>query len=86
MRKESLRRHGMMQKVDGTKGYELFRDSRGEGKQEDPFLTEKMAKPLGTVQVEEEGRPRTETEGGLEGYKGLEGREALKRRMREEKG
>lgn len=86
MRKESLRRHGALDRVEGTKGYELFRDSRSNAGAENKYLTEGKAKPLGTEQVEEEGRPRTKVEGGLEEFKGLEGREALVKKMREEKG
>jgi hypothetical protein len=82
MRKESLRRHGILDKIEGTKGYELFRDARADAKRENQYLNERQAKRLGTVQVEEEGRPRTEVESGLEEYKG---RGNLVRRMKEGK-
>ena len=75
MRKESLRRHGVVEAVPGTKGYELFRDARGDsgvGKREEAYLNENKARKLGQgiSGAEEIARPRTEVEGGLEGYKG----------------
>ena len=75
MRKESLRRHGVLESVRGTKGYELFRDARsdsGLGKREEEYLNENKARNLGTSisGKEEASGPRTEVEGGLEGYKG----------------
>ena len=82
MRKESLRRHGVLDKVDGTKGYELFRGARADAKREREFLNEGRAKKLGTEDKEEDGRPRTEVEGGLEGYKG---RGNLVKKMKEER-
>ena len=69
MRRESLRRHGLADKVEGTKGYELFRNAQGDARAESKYMTEKKAKQLGESQ-EEVGRPRTENEGSLEGLKG----------------
>lgn len=71
MRKESLRRHGVLDKVEGTKGFELFRDARAEAKKESEHMGENKAQDLGTVETEEVGLPRTQVEGGLEGYKGV---------------
>ena len=85
MRKESLRRHGMQDRVGGTKGYELFRDARADAKRESQYLNEKEAKSLGTQPVEEDGRPRTEVEGGLEAYRGRENKGNLVRKMQEER-
>ena len=69
-RKESLRRHGALDRVEGTRGYELFRGARSDNKRESQFLTEKRAKKLGEPQSEEVGAPRTHVENGLEQYKG----------------
>lgn len=82
MRKESLRRHGVLQQVEGTKGMELFRNARADAKEESKFLTEGRAKKIGEQQREEAGLPRTEVEGGLEGYKG---RGNAVRKFKEEK-
>jgi len=81
MRRESLRRHGVLDQVEGTSGVELFKDARAEAKQESKFLTEKRAKPLGADQKEEAGTPRTENESILEGYRG---RGALKKLKEEQ--
>ena len=75
MRKESLRRHGVIEAVPGTKGFELYRDARrdsGTGKREEAYLNENVARQLGQniSGKEEAGVPRTDVEGGLEGYKG----------------
>ncbi|OAP60843.1 hypothetical protein AYL99_05845 [Fonsecaea erecta] len=78
MRRESLRRHGLMDPVQGTSGYELFRDARADAKQESKYLTEKKAKPLGADQKEETGTPRTENESVLEGYRGSGALQKLK--------
>ncbi|KIX94460.1 uncharacterized protein Z520_09846 [Fonsecaea multimorphosa CBS 102226] len=78
MRRESLRRHGLLDPVEGTKGYELFRDARADAKQESKFLTEKKAKPLGADQREETGTPRTENESVLEAYRGSAALQKLK--------
>lgn len=78
MRRESLRRHGVLDHVEGTSGVELFKEARAEAKQEAKFLTEKRAKPLGADQKEEVGAPRTENESVLEGYRGRGGLKKLK--------
>ncbi|KIW95117.1 uncharacterized protein Z519_03701 [Cladophialophora bantiana CBS 173.52] len=78
MRRESLRRHGLMEPVQGTSGYELFRDARADAKQESKFMGEKKAKPMGAEQKEESGTPRTENEGVLETYRGSAGMHKLK--------
>ncbi|KEF56352.1 uncharacterized protein A1O9_07933 [Exophiala aquamarina CBS 119918] len=82
MRKESLRRHGVLDQVDGTSGIQLFKEARADAKAENRFLSEKKAKPLGAPQHEEVGAPRTENEGRLEEYRG---RGALKK-LKEEQG
>lgn len=76
MRRESLRRHGALGKVEGTKGVELFRHARdrdvGDGS---------ASGGGGGGIVKGEGdkvRGRTEAEGGLEGWKGKEGAERFK--------
>jgi len=81
MRKESLRRHGVLEKVEGTSGLQLFRDARAETNDESKDLT-KRAKKLGQLQQEEVGGPRTEVEGGIEQYKG---RGAALKKFKEDK-
>ncbi|KAL2399999.1 hypothetical protein ABEF93_004158 [Exophiala dermatitidis] len=81
MRRESLRRHGVLDPVEGTKSVELFRDARADEKKESRFLTEKQAKPLGSVQEEEAGAPRTQNEGVLDAYRGRRGLQKLKEDM-----
>ncbi|EXJ85318.1 hypothetical protein A1O3_05993 [Capronia epimyces CBS 606.96] len=78
MRRESLRRHGVLDPVQGTGGVELFRDAKAGEKQESKFLTEKQAKPLGVEQKEEAGAPRTENEEVLDTYRGRRGLKKLK--------
>lgn len=78
MRKESLRRHGMLDPVQGTSGIDLFKNARADAKDESQFLTERKAKPLGSDQKEESGMPRTENESVLEGYKGAAGLQKFK--------
>lgn len=78
MRRESLRRHGVLDQVQGTTGVQLFRDARAESKDESKYLTEQKAKPLGSGQKEEAGTPRTENEGILEGYRGAAALKKLK--------
>ena len=73
MRKESLRRHGMLEPVAGTKGYELFRDSKTDkdvGKREEVYLNENTLREPGTTVKEEVATPRTAIESQLEGWKG----------------
>ena len=64
MRRESQRRHGVLAKVPGTSGVELFRDvgitGMGEEKKIESIARDEQAKKL----------PRTEIEGSLEDYKG----------------
>src|ERR1700754_928806 len=63
MGKESLRRHGVLDPVEGTTGVELFRNLEGAPiKDESKYLTEKQAKPLGSEQREESGAARTQNE------------------------
>jgi len=64
MRRESLRRHGVLDKVEGTGGVALFKEARREAKAESEMMEKKREWP------EEAGSARTETEVGLEGYKG----------------
>jgi len=80
MRRESLRRHGVLDKVEGTRDLELLRGARADIKEENKFLTEKKAKKLGEPQLEA-GVNRKKIDGSLEGYKGRDGA----RRIREEK-
>lgn len=69
MRKESLRRHGVLDKVEGTSGYELFRDARAELKNQSEKTGSNKATPLGQVLQEDLKTSRTEVEGGLQDYK-----------------
>lgn len=72
MRKESLRRHGMLDKVEGTTGVQLFREARAaESKEETAAMGNNKAQPPGTPILEEQGAPRTKVEGSLEEYKGV---------------
>ncbi|RMZ92733.1 hypothetical protein DV736_g30, partial [Chaetothyriales sp. CBS 134916] len=70
MRKESLRQHGLADRVPGTTTYELFRDAKQGVSTERKYMSEGKARPLGTGQLEEVGKPRTEIEAGLEGMRG----------------
>ena len=77
MRRESLRRHGVLEKVEGTTGVALFRDSRKEDRAEKELMGANKAKMPGErprgVKEEALGAatgPRTEVEGRLEDYKG----------------
>lgn len=69
MRRESLRRHGVLEPVEGTSDFELLRDARAKDKQESKMLTDKQARPLGSAQQEEAGAPRSANEGVLERYR-----------------
>jgi hypothetical protein len=97
MRKESLRRHGVIDRVEGTRGLELFTASAGRSGGRVPVESgegnglgrsgqgEKAAGVMrgkGRLLEEEAGVARTEVEGSLEGYKGRQ----LVRRMREREG
>lgn len=84
MRRESLRRHGVLAQVEGTSGIQLFRDASAESKKEKEMGGDRKAKPL----LEEPRKDvaaagaRTDVEGRLEGYKG---RGNAVRRFKEEK-
>ena len=78
MRKESLRRHGLLEGVQGTSGVELFRKAGAEVQEDSKYLTEKKAKPLGSEQKEESASPRTQNEAILEGYRGAGGLQKMK--------
>lgn len=69
MRKESLRRHGVLEQIEGTRGYELFRDARPEQKKESENTGANRATPQGQLPREEQGVPRTQVESGLEDHK-----------------
>ena len=72
MRRESLRRHGVLAKVDGTGDFDLLRGARADMKEETKFLNEKKARKPGEPQLEA-GVDRTKVEGSLEPYKGRDG-------------
>lgn len=72
MRRESLRRHGVLDKVEGTGDIALLRGARADIKEENKSLTEKKAKKLEEPQLEA-GVNRTKVEGNLQGYKGRDG-------------
>lgn len=69
MRKESLRRHGVAEQIQGTRGYELFRDARPEHKKESEHTGANQAGPPGVLPNEEQRAPRTPVEIGLEDHK-----------------
>jgi hypothetical protein len=72
MRRESLRRHGVLEKVEGTRDFELLRGARADAKEATKFLNEKKARKIGEPQLEA-GVDRTKVEESLKGYKGKEG-------------
>ena len=71
MRRESLRRHGMLDKVEGTKGFELFRDAKPEVKEEsEKAMGANKAQPLTVLGPrDDQGATRTQVESGLQSYK-----------------
>ena len=79
MRKESLRRHGVLEKVEGTTGYKLFRSAGKDVKNESEHMGGNEARKLG----EEDGRGhgRTRVEGDLEGLKGRRGSQEIVQRV-----
>lgn len=75
MRRESLRRHGVLAQVEGTSGIQLFREARADSKKEAARMADKKVKKLGAEQRGEAeivgpAGARTDVEGQLEGYKG----------------
>jgi hypothetical protein len=72
MRRESLRRHGVLDKVEGTKDLDLLRGARADMKEESKFLNENKARKLGEPRLEA-GVDRTKVDGSLEPYKGKGG-------------
>ncbi len=70
MRKESLRRHGVLEPVKGTSGLDLFRNARAESKQDSKSSTDKKAKPMNLEQKEESRSLRTQDESILDGHRG----------------
>ena len=76
MRRESLRRHGVLDKVEGTSGMSLFRDASGQDAKESKWMGEKEANPMGSEKLQkilgegERAPGRTQVEGKLEEYKG----------------
>ena len=90
MRRESLRRHGVLAQVEGTSGIQLFREAGREDKKETGMMGDKKAKPLleeprkdvDGVDVVGAAGARTDVEGKLEGYKG---RGNAVKRFKEEK-
>lgn len=87
MRRESLRRHGVLPQVEGTRGIQLFREARADSKKETAMMGDNKAKNLDAAQEGEAeiGGPagaRTDVEGRLEGYKG---RGNAVKRFKEEK-
>ena len=71
MRKERLRRHGMLEQIEGTKGYELFRNARPEQKKESEKMGANKATSPGQLPSEEHAMPRTVVESGLEDHKNV---------------
>ena len=87
MRRESLRRHGVLAQVEGTSGIQLFRDASAESRKEKEMIGDRKAKPLleeprKEVESVAASGSRTDVEGQLEGYKGLGN---AVRRFKEEK-
>lgn len=77
MRRESLRRHGALGKVEGTKGVELFRHARDRDVGESSGGSASASGDEG-AKAAQVRRERSEVEGGLEGWKGKEGAERFK--------
>ncbi|KIW13286.1 hypothetical protein PV08_08474 [Exophiala spinifera] len=69
LRRESLRRHGVIAQVEGTSSLQLLKDARSVEKQESKFMGDKQARPLGTEPKEEVATPRTNNESILEGFR-----------------
>jgi len=71
MRRESLRRHGVLEPVQGTTGVELFREARTDAKKETQLVKEQNTKKVGEDDHRKEvAAPRTQVEGALEEYRG----------------
>ena len=74
MRKESLRRHGVLEKVEGTRGWELYRDGRAENQKETEHMGANTGNASNLNGARDEQTPtstRTEVESALQGYKGV---------------
>ncbi|KAK5074031.1 hypothetical protein LTS08_008031 [Lithohypha guttulata] len=72
MRKESLRRHGVLDKIEGTSDFELFRNARREHKEETEHTGANQANAPHLLGPREElGTTRTDVESGLEEHKSL---------------
>ncbi|KAI1616262.1 hypothetical protein EDD36DRAFT_415166 [Exophiala viscosa] len=84
MRRESLRRHGVIDQVEGTSDFQLLRDARAKDKEESQMLGDKQARPLGSAIQEEAGAPRSATEEVLERYRGRGALKTLKDERPEE--
>jgi hypothetical protein len=87
MRRESLRRHGVLAQVEGTSGIQLFREAKADSKKETAMVGDKTAKKLdakqrGGAEIIGPAEARTDVEDRLEGYKG---RGKAVKRFKEEK-
>jgi hypothetical protein len=87
MRRESLRRHGVLAQVEGTSGIQLFREAKADSKKETAMVGDKKAKKLdakqrGGAEITGPAGARTDVEEQLEGYKG---RGKAVKRFKEEK-
>lgn len=84
MRKESLRRHGMLEKVGGTSDLQLFREAGRKDKLESANMGGNKAVPTGEGTAGK-GSGRTGVEEELHGFKGrAKGRELALRVLAEE--
>lgn len=77
MRRESLRRHGVLEKVEGTRDLDLLRGARADIKEENKFLNENKARKLGQPRLEA-GVDRTKVDESLEPYKGKDGAKRIR--------
>lgn len=87
MRRESLRRHGVLAQVEGTSGIQLFREAKADSKKETAMMGDKKVKKLdakqrGGAEMIGPAGARTDVEEQLEGYKG---RGKAVKRFKEEK-
>lgn len=71
MRKESLRRHGVLEKVEGTSDYQLFRNQQAQDRQETENTGANQAPPPTQLGPREEQAARTDVESALQEHKTL---------------
>ncbi|KAL9108643.1 MAG: hypothetical protein Q9227_006589 [Pyrenula ochraceoflavens] len=77
MRKESLRRHGVMDRVEGTSSFQLLRASRKNDAKEREHMGANKATKVGEEVGENKGPGRSEIEDQLGSYKGPRGSQEI---------